>query len=224
MSYFSPAFASFLKDLDKNNNRDWFNDNKAIYLKEVKEPFERLVTEMMDRIKAIEPEIPMTPRKAIFRFHRDIRFSKDKTPYNKHVSAFICKGNKRGPNLPGFYFRLSAEGLTTGGGIFDLDKESLRKVREEIVFSLKEFSDLISRPEFEQKFETVQGAKNKIIPAEFKAEVALQPLIANKQFYYMTEMAPDFLLKDNLADILMDHFHASKPLNDFFDRALYGEE
>ena len=87
MPYFSPAFGSFFTGLSANNNKEWFDANRKTYEAEVKKPFAAFVEEMILRMSKHEPEIGIKPTDAISRINKDIRFSKDKTPYNTHVSA-----------------------------------------------------------------------------------------------------------------------------------------
>ena len=219
MSYFTAEFHSFLKGLSENNNREWFEDHKPTYLKEVKEPFKALVGDVIDRMRSHEPRIQMTPNQAVFRIYRDVRFSKDKSPYKPHASAFVCSDSKKSGN-PGFYFQLSHRELFVGGGKWSLDKETLHKIRTEIVYSPEEFQNIVTDKNFTKTYGELKGDKNKILPKEFREDAEKQPLLFHKQYLFQRSMNAKVILKDNLLDTLLEHYITGKPLIDFLQRAL----
>jgi len=219
MSYFNKAFNDFFSGLNKNNSKDWFDKNRKVYEAEVKTPFKGLVDHMISIIHEHDPEVQIEAKDAIFRINRDIRFSKDKTPYQTHVSANIAPGGRKSPH-PGFYFQLSANRLMIGGGVYHLEKEHLHQVRDEILHNSSEFKKLINNKTFKSHFGELKGDKNKILPSPFKAAVSEQPLLANKQFYYMTELGPAKITQPGLDKLLMEYYKAGKELNKFFKRAM----
>ena len=106
MIYITKEFFTFFNGLQKNNTTEWFNDNRKAYEQHVKKPFSLLIDEMIRRISKHEPDVKITASDAIMRINKDIRFSKDKTPYNTHVSANISKYGKKNKAYPGFYLQL----------------------------------------------------------------------------------------------------------------------
>lgn len=218
-------FLQFLYELSQNNNRDWFEKNKKRYEAVVKKPFEETVAAIIERILKFEPEYgPITPKDCIFRIYRDTRFSKDKTPYKTHVSAsFNPKGIKStadAMSYPGYYFQIEFGSLWIGGGAYSLDKEPLRKVRTAIMQDPEAFRALISTKNFAGKYGALKGEANKVLPPEFKEAARSEPLLANKQFYYMAELEPDNALRKDFPDFVADYFKAGKPLNDFFRKVI----
>ena len=125
---FPKAGIKFLKDLEKNNSRDWFNDNKKTYEQNVKAPAEHFLGEVQ---VALEKKLGGEVVPKLFRIHRDVRFSKDKTPYNTHVRmAFFGKLGKTGQGThSGFYFSLDTKGVFYGAGAMGLDKQALEHYR-----------------------------------------------------------------------------------------------
>ena len=110
MADLSTNFIQFYKDLAANNNRDWFHGNKKRYEQTVKKPFQNFVTSLINAFKEIEPTTEMTAKQAIFRINRDIRFSKDKTPYKLHASAAISTTNKKDyANPKGIYIEINPD-------------------------------------------------------------------------------------------------------------------
>ncbi|MDF1847464.1 MAG: DUF2461 domain-containing protein [Parvibaculaceae bacterium] len=128
---FPKAGIKFLKDLEKNNSRDWFNANKAIYEQNVKAPAEHFLGEVQ---LALEKKLGGEVVPKLFRIHRDVRFSKDKTPYNSHVRmAFFGKPGKTGQGVhSGFYFSLDTKGVFYGAGSMNLEKQALEKYRQAV--------------------------------------------------------------------------------------------
>jgi uncharacterized protein (TIGR02453 family) len=220
MPHFTPTFQKFVKDLSANNSTQWFNDNRKTYEKEVKQPFNLFVHEMINRIQTHEPEIQIKPADAIMRINKDIRFSKDKIPYNTYVAANISPYGKKDKGYPGFYFQFSPEKIVVVGGSYVFEPDALKRVRTYIAEHPKEFSKAYNNPEFKKYFKKIQGEANKRIPEEFQEAAGKEPLIANKQFYYMAELDASLLQKEKLADELMKYYLAGKEMNGFLRAAL----
>lgn len=220
MSYFTPAFIKFFSELSKNNNKIWFDENRKIYEREVKDPFKFFVGEMITRIQKYEPEIEILPSDAIMRINKDIRFSKDKTPYNTHVSANISLYGKKDKSYPGVFFQLSHDKIMLYGGAYMMDTSTLLQVRNYISKNLQDFSATYNNKIFKEKFGAIIGEKHKRIPKEFESTAVKEPLIVNKQFYYSAELDSSLITNDQLPGQLMEYYLAGKKLNDFLKQAL----
>lgn len=219
MSYFSQTFITFFKELSKNNTSEWFNENRKTYEKEVKKPFADFVEEMIARIQKYDPEVQIKPADAIMRINKDIRFSKDKTPYNTHVGANISAYGKKDKSYPGFYIQFSHEGISIYGGAYMVENTTLEHIRNCIAGNLKGFVAVCNDKVFKEKYGTIQGEQNKQIPPAFQAIAQQEPLIANKQFFYTTSLKPDLIISDKLPEKLMDYYLAGKKMNDFLKGA-----
>lgn len=220
----SNEIITFLKDLNKNNNRDWFKSNKKRYEEEVKIPFQSFVEEMITEIEKFDSEINATVKKSIFRIYRDTRFSKDKTPYKTHISAAFATKGKTNPNDPGYYFHLEPGRLMIGGGAYFMDKGGLQALRESIQNDTKGFQKVIENKNFVKHFKAIQGEANKRIPKEFKETFTTFPLIANKQFFFMAEHSSDIVSKKNFLKLVIDHFKAGYELNCYLREAFQIEQ
>ena len=220
MTYFNPDFLDFFKELAGNNNKDWFDENRKRYEKEVKDPFKAFVSDAIQTIAKMNPEIQVEPKDCIFRINRDIRFSKDKTPYKTYVSAVISKGGKKDRTNPGLYMELTPEHFRIYSGMYVLDKEDLLATREYIVENQKEFEKLISDKKFANTFGEIHGSKNKILPKHLKQHGEDIPLLYNKNWYYFASYDPKTILKDDLMKMIKDHYQIAKPLGDFFTKAI----
>lgn len=114
MSYFAPKLFEFLKDLKAYNNRPWFESNKARYEGDVKEPMLRFITDLGPRLRKVSPHLAADPRPvsgSMFRIYRDIRFSRDKSPYKTNVGAHFPHARTKDVHAPG----LTSYGATSGG-------------------------------------------------------------------------------------------------------------
>lgn len=205
----------YLKDLSKNNNRDWFHQNKKRYETNVKKPFYNLITEL-----AQAQGYNLQAKDAVFRINRDIRFSKDKSPYKTNVGAIISEYGRKGKEQPGFYIHIETGSLMIGGGSYFVDKDALQKIRQHIQNNLSTFNNIINNKDFVEKFGNIKGDKNVRIPKEFKETAEQQALIANKQFYFMAELAPDNVVREDLVSFIVSYFKAGQPLNDFLQEAI----
>jgi uncharacterized protein (TIGR02453 family) len=209
---------NFLQDLTDNNNRDWFQANKARYEADLKKPFEQFITKLIQEIHKTDKRVIIEPKKAIFRINRDTRFSKDKSPYKTNVGALISAGNTK--EAPGLYVHLEPGMFMLGGGAYFLEKEELQKVRHFIMLNSEKFNDIIKNPDFISKYGDLQGEQNKKLPLEFQEAAQEQPLLYHKQFYAMAELDPQAALRADTVDFVMEYYHAIKPLNDFMIEAL----
>ena len=218
MTYFTPAFLKFFKDLSKNNTTEWFNDNRKTYEKEVKEPFAKFIDEMIARIRKHEPDVNIKASDAIMRINKDIRFSKDKTPYNTHVSANISRYGKKDKSYPGFFIQLNHEGIQVFGGVYMVEKDQLEKIRKHIAKDLKALDKAVNDKTFVKYFGAIQGEKAKRLDPTFNALVETQPLIANKQFYFNATLPKDLITSDKLADELMKYYEAARPVSIYFQK------
>ncbi len=222
MSYFTPEFSKFLRGLAKNNDRDWFNARKETYESVVKSPFEEFVTEVIERVHKIEPQINPDVKSTIFRIYRDTRFSKDKRPYKPYASAVITPQGRKDIQYPGLYLQLSGEGIWIMGGTYKPDKENLYKIREAMADDPAEVKRILNAKAFKELFGELLGEENKVLPKEFKEAAVDFPLIFKKQFYYRAEYGSKALLRNDLPKFVVKHYRAGKKFNDFIKKAVFG--
>jgi uncharacterized protein (TIGR02453 family) len=221
-SYFTEEFIRFFKDLSKHNNREWFEKNKECYTKHVKEPFYSFIEELIVRMHFEDDRINIEAKEAIFRIYRDIRFSKDKTPYKIHASALISPHGRKDLELPGFYFEFSHKEVGIYGGAYMIESKRLKKLRRFIVNNREEFGSLLKDKNFKKYFSGRRGEKAKRLDKEFQEILKEEPLIANKQFYWGVELKPETLLDPKLPDILIKHVKAGMKLSSFLEEGLKG--
>lgn len=213
------ATLNFLAELSINNNREWFHSNKARYEREAQKPFLAFVEAIIAGLAAIDPRYQVSAKDALFRIHRDTRFSTNKEPYKNNLGAYLCPFGRKHRELPGIYLHLEAEKFMIGGGAYAIDKPVLAAIRERIGREPETFLTLINDPAFVKHFGTVQGEAIKRIPAELKTRHAQVPLIANKQFYFMAEMDSEQLLSGDPVGLTLEYAQAGLAFNEFLQPA-----
>ena len=145
------ATVKFLRDLKKNNNKPWFEKNKSVYL-DAKEDMETFVQQVIDGLGKIDPDIaPLQPKDCVYRIYRDVRFSKDKTPYKTNMGASLNRGGKKMPTA-GYYFHCEPGRNLVGGGLWMPQAPELNKVRQEIDYNFAEWQKILKAPSFRKVF------------------------------------------------------------------------
>jgi len=220
MAHFTSDFIHFFEELSGNNSKEWFDQNRKRYEKEVKEPLKALVASLIDHMNEEGAGLALEPKDCILRINRDIRFSKDKTPYNTHVTAFLSKGGRKDKSNPGFGIRLAAEGVWIMIGSYAPDKEQLLSIRRYIAGDPQNFHDILKETAFFDFYGQVRGEQHKRIPPEFREAVTTAPEIANKQFYFMAQLPAALIPDDKLIEELMQAWRLSLPFNQWLSEAL----
>ena len=219
--FFSKEFLLFFIDLASNNRKDWFDANRTLYEQFVKKPFENFVQHMIHLFAKTDSSFSdLQAKDCIFRINRDIRFSKDKTPYKTMCSAVLAPFGKKSKSINGIYFELSPEHIRVYGGIYEIDKEDLNLLRSYISHSLKEFQKLYSNPDFVAMFDEIKGEKNKILPAHLRPSAEKESLLFNKQWYFFTEFSSEWILNSNVDKKLLECYLIGKPIEDYFNKCL----
>ncbi|MBU3660558.1 MAG: DUF2461 domain-containing protein [Flavobacteriales bacterium] len=219
MAFFTQDYLDFFIELAANNNKDWFDLNRKRYEQSVKIPFQQFTKHLINSISKDEPAFKeLEPKDCMFRINRDIRFSKDKTPYKLMCSAVIAPGGKKSRAINGIYFELGPEHVRAYGGIYEIDKEDLEAVREGIAANLETFKKLYTETNFKNLFGELRGEKNKIVPAYLRDAAVQEELIFNKQFYFFAEFPAETVVKADLDKILLNCYHVGRPMENFLNQ------
>ena len=221
MAFFNKDYLDFFKELAANNNKEWFDKNRKRYEREVKEPFKNFVTELISAMAKDDSDLEIEAKDAIFRINRDIRFSKDKTPYKLNNSAIISREGRKNKNHPGVYIELGPEKLAFYGGIYVPDNKQIEKIRTYFSSHADDLTALLNETGFKHTFGEIHGEKSKRLPKEFKEAGEQQPLIWNKQWYYYCHLPPEVILSDNLLSVLLDLADKASGMKKFLTSALY---
>lgn len=221
MAFFDPDYLQFFKELAANNHKDWFDENRKRYAKSVKDPFKAFVEHMIGELSKIDPEVAdQEASKCIFRINRDIRFSKDKTPYKTQMSAMVGPAGKKSMAVPGYYMEVGPEFLKLYGGIYGLDTEQLEDVRWYLYDNRKTFDKLISAKAFKSRFSPITGEENKRLKGSLMDKSAEYPMILKKQYYFFTKLDPVNALREDLDSFIIEHYKAALPITKFLRESL----
>jgi len=167
-----PSTLKFLKDLKKNNNKQWFDANRALYEK-ARADFEEFIQSVLDAHCKNDADMAgLVAKKCLFRINRDIRFSKDKSPYKINMGASMDKGGRKS-GLAGYYFHLEPGKSFVGGGLWQPSPETVKKVRQEIDYCFDEFSKIVNGKKFKSTFGDLydeEGVKVSKVPAGFEKD------------------------------------------------------
>jgi len=221
MSYFKQEYLDFFKELAANNHKDWFDANRKRYEQFVKTPFNVFVSDLIKEVQKLDAKIQVEPKHCITRINRDIRFSKDKTPYKLHMSAIISAGGKKDKSYPGMYVEAGPEHFRIYGGAYELTPAQTNDLRHAIASDLKLFKTLMNDSEFIAAFGSVKGEQAKRLPAEFSEAAAKEPLVFNKNMYHFATLPAETILSKHLLDEVIKHYRAALPLQRFLEKALF---
>ncbi len=210
----------FLKEINLNNNREWFVDNKSFYL-EAKEAFENLTAEMISYISETDREISgLKPSECMFRIFRDIRFSKDKTPYKTHFDAFMAKKGGRKSRYAGYYIHIMPGQSLLGGGIYAPIPEILNLLRREIYNFPDEFRSILNNPEFKMMFGTLYGHKLKNVPKGFPKYFKDAELLKYKSYVVAHTLKDKELMSPGMKEKFKHQIKVLYPFNAYLNRAI----
>lgn len=219
---FPPETLPFLRDLKANNNRDWFQANKSTYDEKVKAPIVELVLGLGEELRGFGSDLLTAPDKAIYRIYRDVRFSKDKSPYKTHVAAiFSVRGLDKHAGA-GLYFHFSPDELLVGGGIYMPGSQELLAIRQRIAAEHEELRSILRNRTFKRYFSEMSGARLKRIPKGFAPDHPAADLLVYKQFLAGGKLDPAIVATPKLFKELVKRFQAIEPFIMFLNEALIG--
>ena len=221
-AHFTPVLFEFLSDLSENNNREWFQANKDRYERDVRDRLVQFVADFDSRLTEISPHMVADPRPSggsVFRIYRDVRFSKDKSPYKTNAAIHFRHEVGRKVHGPGFYLHLQPGSVFTGAGIWRPDSATLRKIRGAIVANPAKWEGIVNDETF-QSMCILEGESLKRPPKGFDPDHHLVEDLKRKSFVATTTFteadacAPDFI------DVYADVCAAAGPLSAFLTSAL----
>lgn len=211
----------FFKRLRRNNNRAWFEKNKGDYEDFVKLPMQSLVAALHPHFARFAPEFEVNPKRAIFRIYRDIRFSKDKTPYKTHTAAhFVLSGKPKGFLGSGYYMHIEPGETFAGAGIYMPDGDQLKKIRLGIASQANEFLSTIKNRKFARLFRKLEGEKLKRIPQGYDENHPMAEWLKFKQFFVGVSWPESKCYHQKFVHELVDVFEAATPLVRFLNESI----
>lgn len=219
---FGPATLGFLRELEANNNRDWFQANKARYDECVLEPSLDFIVAIGDHLPGISKHLVAIPKRtggSLMRVYRDTRFSRDKTPYKTNIGIQFRHEQARDVHAPGLYFHLDNNECFLGVGMWHPDRDALAAIRGAIMDNGGRWKRVRDDQAFRAVFE-LSGASLKRPPRGFPAEHRYIEDLKRKDFIGIRRMVPERAGSGGLADEVATMFAAGKGLMRFLCRSL----
>lgn len=216
---FPPEALQFFRGLARNNRREWFLPRKPLFEEKVKRPMWELVEALNASMKTFAPDHVTDPAKAIYRFYRDTRFSKDKTPYKDHIAAsFPRRGAACGS--AGYYVAVSHQNVGIGGGVYMPMPETLLAIRNHLSEHHEEFRTIISGAAVKRLFGGMHGEQLTRVPKGFVKDHPAEDLLRYKQFLLYIELPADLAGRPELFAEVQKRFRAMTPFVDFLNSPL----
>lgn len=216
----------FLDDLKANNNREWFLENKKRY-EIFKKDYQQLVGQFLDTMKPLDPSLELLEVKnCTFRINRDIRFSKDKTPYKSYAGVWLSSGAK-GKNRSGYYVHIERDKSFIAGGFYCPEAEDLKKIRREIAFFYEDLEAILQEKKFKKEFGDFDRNESSVLknpPRGFEKDHPAIEFLKLKSFEASQKFDISEVLKPNFVTTMTQKLITLKPLNDFINRAVTTDE
>ena len=210
---------SFLSALQKNNSKEWMDANKSDY-QSSKKVFLQFVTELIEKTAKFDPTITgLLAKDCVFRINRDIRFSKDKSPYKTNMGAFIARGGKKTKGA-GYYVHIQPENCFIGGGIYMPEAAELAKIRQEIDYNASALLEILSEENFKNTFGEMNGARLKTAPKGYPKDHPHIDLLRLKSFTVFTKVPETEVKKDNFLDEVSNKFLTMYAFNNYLNNAV----
>lgn len=211
---------SFLSDLERNNNREWFTENKGRY-QEALEIFRELASSLIAGITVFDPTLDgLDAKKSVFRIYKDVRFSKDKLPYKTHFGCWMTKGGRKSTDA-GYYFHLEPGKSFAAAGVWMPPSEQLKLIREDILNSPSEYLDIIQKLGSQEKYE--RGGTEDMLkkgPVGFPKDFAHMEELKYKHHIFSRNYKDSELLAKNTASLLTEDYHGLYPLVSYLNHAM----
>ncbi len=175
---------NFLQELSANNNREWFNNNRNRYI-ESRDKIIFLIEILINEIKIFDQEVAgVNPKDCMYRIFRDVRFSKDKSPYKTNFGGFIARGGRKSI-YPGYFFHVEAEKSFVGGGVYMPQPGPLKAIRNYIAEEAPGFLEIINEPEFKKFYPAMYDHQLKSAPRGFPKDHPYIDLLRYKSFVFV---------------------------------------
>ncbi len=220
--HFTKSLFSFLRDLAANNRKNWFEANKERYLCDVREPAQRFINDFSPHLKRISRHFAADPRPvggSMFRIHRDVRFSREKTPYKTHLGIQFRHIDARNAHTPSFYLHLEPDEVFIATGIWHPDGPTTRRIRERIVSDSSGWKRAVWNADFQDRFE-MTGERLKRPPRGFDPDHPLVEDMMWKDFTAFSPLTESDIVRGGFLERFTDLCRIGAPLNRWLCRSL----
>ena len=210
---------SFLEDLRENNNRDWMQENKKRY-EAVKNEFKQVIAQLLEGISQFDEGVQgLQPKDCIFRLNRDVRFSKDKSPYKTNFGAAMMEGGRKTGN-PTYYIHIQPGNSFVAGGVYMPEADNLKKIRQEIDYNPEELKNIVDSPEFKKTFGVMTGEQLKTAPKGYPKDHPNIELLRFKSFIVSKDVSDEMVSARSFIDNTIKDFKVLHPFNQYFSVAI----
>jgi uncharacterized protein (TIGR02453 family) len=219
----SPTTIKFLKDLKKNNNKPWFEKNRGKY-EEARTDFAGFIQKVIDQHSKKDPSIKnLVAKDCLFRINRDVRFSKDKSPYKSNFGASINKSGRKAEHSAGYYFQVQPGRNFAGGGIWMPEPGELKKVRQEIDYNFADFKKIIGSKNFKSVYGDLDRSAEFLlsrVPKGYEPDNPAADYLKLKSFVAISFFSDADLTSKDLVKKTVAAFEALQPLIEFINKSL----
>ncbi|GAA4460102.1 DUF2461 domain-containing protein [Nemorincola caseinilytica] len=208
-----------MEQLAQNNNKSWFDTHKNEYLA-AKDDYEALVTEVLAGMATLDPAFKdVDPKKSIMRIYRDVRFSKDKSPYKTNLGAGFGMGGGKNTGA-GYYLHIEPGKSFAGGGLWQPEGPALKAIRQEIDYNFEEFGKIVNDKKFKKMFAQIDGDKLVKAPQGYSDDNPAIEYLRLKSFTVGAPLPDADLTKKGAAKKIVDAFATMKPFVDFLNKGV----
>jgi len=211
---------NFIKELKENNNRDWFNAHKSTYLESL-EIFRSFAGELISGISKYDPSIGnLDAKDSIFRIYKDVRFSKDKSPYKTHFGCWMARGGRKSTDA-GYYFHLEPGKSFMAAGVWMPPKEQLNLIREEIMYHPEPYLQLVNSIEKKSRYE--RGGREDMLkkgPAGFPKDFIYMEEVKYKHYIWSRSYGDSDIQKTSFVHEVTDDFKGLYPLVSYLNQTM----
>lgn len=216
----NPQTLKFLVSLKKNNNKEWFDKNRPTY-ETARKDFQTFVDTLIPELARFDKAVAgLEGKKCLFRINRDVRFSKNKSPYKTNFGAIINPGGKKS-NLPGYYIHIEPGAAFIAGGVWMPEADKLNAIRQEIDYNLPEFQKIVNDKNFKKHFGKL-SQEDKLVnpPKGYDKENPALELLKLKSFIAYKDLDSKVLTSKTFLKQCVETFKAMYTLNLFLRRAM----
>ena len=216
-TFLPPSVFSFLEDLKENNHREWFQNNKTRYQEQYNYALQ-FADELLLRMKQIDTIETISGKKSLFRINKDVRFSKDKSPYKTNIGGALTRATKylRG----GYYFHIEPGNCFLGGGFWAPSPEDLKHIRLQIAADPGPLQQILSSKEFIATFGQLEGEQLKSAPKGFSKDHPAIDLINYKQFLLIKKLTDEEVQSKQYLETVVSTFQAMRPFFNYMSEIL----
>jgi len=216
----------FLEDLIANNTTEWMHANKKRY-DNYKKDYHSFIASLLAEMKPLDRSLePLEVKNCTFRINRDIRFSKDKSPYKTNMGVWMSQDKNR-KNAPGYYIHFEKGNCFIAGGVWCPEPAELKKIRKEIEFFYDDLEAIVADKNFKKEFAQLSREEGNVLkkaPKDFDPNHPAIEFLKLKSYTASHKIGEKDFSKEDFSKKIAQQLIALKPLNDFLSRALETED